>query len=125
MEREEMWRRLERWQNNQQTKTTRETYLKICEQTGEEVDPDKIPPEFEDLPEDVQKGIITFNKLGDRVVADIGYLGKDYSALDVHIRVAKPDNEDIFLETLLRIDEVLIKKSADEMRQAREKLKKK
>lgn len=66
----------------------------------------------------------TFGKLGDRVVADIGYLGKDLTSLPLHMRLLELSNEEIFLETILRLDERIIKKSAQEMKQARDKLKK-
>jgi hypothetical protein len=125
LERENLWKRLEQWQSNLQNKVTRESYLKLKEQLGEEPNPDEIPPEIDDFPEDVQKAVITFNKLGDRIVADIGYLGKDYASLPVHIEVCKPESKEIFLEALLRLDERLIKESAETMRQEREKLKKK
>jgi hypothetical protein len=124
-EREELWRRLEHWQNNTDQKVTREAYLEICRQTGEEPDPWKIPPEIEDFPEDVQKAINVFNRLGDKIVPDVGYLGKDYTSLPLHIEIMKPDSKEIFLETLLKIDERLIKQSAETMRQEREKLERK
>jgi hypothetical protein len=97
----------------------------MCEQLEKEADEDEIPPELEDFPEEVQQAIITFGKLGDRIVGDVGYIGKDYTSLPIHMRLLKLDNEDIFMEALLRLDEILIKKSANEMRQEREKLKRK
>jgi hypothetical protein len=46
-------------------------------------------------------------------------------SLPVHMKIYPPINEDIFLETILRLDERVIRKSAEEMRREREKLKKK
>jgi hypothetical protein len=66
-----------------------------------------------------------FNKLGDRVVADIGYMGKDFTSLPLHMEVLGVENKEIFLETLLNLDSGMIKRSSDEMRKARDKLKKK
>jgi hypothetical protein len=97
----------------------------MCEQMGQEPDMDKIPPELEDFPEDVQAAVVTFGKLGDRIVADIGYMGKDYTSLPIHMEILQLDNKELFMETLLRLDERVIKKSADEMRREREKLKRK
>lgn len=108
-----------------ESKASAETYLKICEQLGQEPDPARIPPDLDDFPFDVQNAIIVFNKLGDRVMADIGYIGKDYTAIDLHMKVMGVQNENIFVETLLRLDERLIKKSAQEMKQARDKASKK
>jgi hypothetical protein len=81
--------------------------------------------DLEDFPEEVQQAIITFGKLGDRIVGDVGYLGKDYTSLPIHIKLLDLDNEDIFMETILRLDEIVIKNSAEEMRREREKLKRK
>ncbi len=95
------------------------------EQLGEEIITNEIPPDFEDFPEDVQAAILVYNRLGDRIVGDIGYLGKDYTALDIHIEIANPDCKEVFLETILRLDERMIKQSAESMKREREKLKRK
>ena len=124
-EREEMWKRLERWQNCIETKTTAETYFKLCEQLGRDPDPDQIPPELDDFPIEVQAAIEVYNKLGDKLVADVGYLGKDWTAVQYFENVYCIESKEIFYETLLRLDERQIKKSATEMRQARERLKNK
>ena len=120
-----LWARLEKWQNCQESKTTAETYLKICEQLDQEPDPDRMPPEVADFPDDVQYAMITYGKLGDRLVADVGYLGKDYTSLPIHMKILNIQNEDLFIETLLRLDERIIKTSAETMRREREKLKRK
>lgn len=92
----------------------------MCEQLGVEPDPDKIPPEEQDFPLEVQAAIQTFGKLGDKVVVDLGYMGKDYTALPLYLKLLKFEDEDIFLETLLRLDERQIKNSAAAMKRARE-----
>lgn len=125
MEKELLWKRLRQWQSNLDARVTRESYLNLCEQLNEEPDPEKIPPEMEDFPEDVQYAIATFNKLGDKIVADVGYMGKDYTTLPLHLELIQPSSKEIFLETLLILDEILITKSAEEMRRARDKLKSK
>jgi hypothetical protein len=120
-----LWTRLERWQNNSDHKVSRETYFNLCEQLGKEPDPDEIPPDIDDFPEDVKNAIITFGKLGDRIVADVGYIGKDYTSLPIHMSLLHLYNKDLFVETLLRLDERVIKKSAEEMRRERKKLERK
>lgn len=97
----------------------------MCEQLEKEPDPDEIPPDLEDFPEEVQQAIITFGKLGDRIVADIGYLGKDFTSLPLHMDLLNLDNRSIFVETILRLDERLITKSAESMKRERDKLKRK
>jgi len=104
---------------------TKDKYLALCAQMGQDPSPDKCPPDFEDFPIAVQQAIEVFNKLGDRVYPDIGYLGKDYTAIDLHMEVAGVYNKEIFLETLVRLDSSMIKRSADQLERARNKIKKK
>jgi len=104
---------------------TKDKYLALCDQMGREPSEEKCPPGFEDFPLPVQQAIEVFNRLGDRVVADIGFLGKDYVSLPIHMEVLGVTNKEIFLETLLRLDSSMIKRNADEMKKARDKLKKK
>jgi len=103
---------------------TKERYFEICSQMGEEPNPDRVPPDVEDFPLDVQRALILFNKLGDRVLPDIGYLGKDYSQVPTLMEVYEVEDKKLFLEALLRLDARLIEKSQAEMKAARERLKK-
>lgn len=95
----------------------------MCEQMDQEPDPERMPPEFADFPEDVQTAIIIFGKLGDKLVADIGYLGKDYTLLEPLLKGVHVYDRDIVIETLLRLDERTKKRSAEEMKRERNKLK--
>jgi len=104
---------------------TKDKYLTLCEQMGQEPVEEKCPPDFEDFPIAVQQAIEVFNKLGDRVYPEIGYLGKCYDSLGLHMEVSGVDNKEIFLETLIRLDSSMIKRSADQMKKARDKMKKK
>jgi len=97
----------------------------MCEQLEKVPQQDEIPPEFEDFPEEVQQAIIVYGKLGDRIIADVGYMGKDYTSLQIHMKILGLEDSDIFMETILRIDEKAIKKSNDQMKRERDKLKKK
>lgn len=102
---------------------TREKYFMMCEQMGRDPDPDEIPPEIDDFPDDVQTAMILFNKLGDRVYPDIGYLGKDYTQLPIYMDVYEVKNKKIFLEALLRLDSRIIQKSAAALKSERDKIK--
>ena len=104
---------------------TKEKYLSLCEQMGEEPNENKCPPEFEDFPIPVQQAIEIYNRLGDRAYPEIGYLGKDFTSLPLHLKVLGVTEEDIVLETLIRLDSYMIKKSNDELKKAREAVKKK
>lgn len=95
----------------------------MCEQMNKEPDEDEMPPEIEDFPFDVQKAMIIYNKLGDRIFPDIGYLGKDYTQLSILMDVYEVTNRKIFLETLLRLDAKVIQKSAATLKQERDKIK--
>lgn len=104
---------------------TKEKYLAICEQMDQEPSEAKCPPDFSDFPIPVQQAVEVFNRLGDRVVADIGYLGKCYESLPIHMEILGVTNKEIFLETLLRLDSSMVKRSADQMQKARDKVKRK
>lgn len=116
-----MWSRLDRWQNNLALGITKETYLKIIEQLNEEFSEKKCPPDYEDFPLPLQQAIEVFNRLGDRVYPEIGYLGKDYTALPLHMKVAGVTENDLFLEALVRLDASMIKRSQEQLKQARKK----
>jgi hypothetical protein len=123
METRELWTRLERFQNNSEARMTRETYYTMCEQMGKEPDPDEMPPELQDFPPDVQTALVLYNKLGDRIYPDIGYLGKDYTQLPIYMDVYGVENKKIFLETLLLLDSRIIKKSAEALKGERDRIK--
>ena len=55
----------------------------MVEQTGEEIDWDRIPPDVEDFPDSVITALNIYNSLGNRVYPDIGYVGKDYTNLEL------------------------------------------
>lgn len=68
---------------------------------------------------------MVFGKLGDKIVPDVGYTGKDYTALPIYMELLNLSDKDIFLETLLRLDEQAIKQSSEQMKRAYEKAKSK
>lgn len=104
---------------------TKDKYLAMCEQLGQEPSEAKCPPDYEDFPIPLQQAIEVFNRLGDRVVADIGFLGKDYAALPVHMEAVGVVEKQLFLEALVRLDANMIKRSAEQMKQARDKINRK
>ena len=54
----------------------------MCEQTGEEIDWDRCPPDSEDFPESTLTALNVFHTLGDRIGSDVGYIGKDFTKWD-------------------------------------------
>lgn len=91
---------------------------------GKDPNPDEMPPEFEDLPYIAQVALVVFNRLGDRVASEIGYLGKDYTTLPIYLDL-HPEIEDkeFFIEILLWLDNRVLKKSSEDMKRARDKIK--
>ena len=98
---------------------SKEKYLSLCEQMDIEPKEDKCPPDIDDFPLPIQQAVMVFNRLGDRVFPDVGYLGKDYTSLPIHMRVVDVRDEELFLEALVHLDAHLIKKSGEQLRKAR------
>jgi len=111
--------------NNLDTGMTKDRYLNMREQMGREPIPEEIPPDINDFPYIVQNAISTFNMLGDRVQADIGYVGKDYANLAYFIEIYDVQDTEFFLELLTWMDSRAIKKSSDKMKKEYDKLKRK
>ena len=53
----------------------------------------------------------TFHSLGDFIVADIGYLGKDYTNLPYYIEIYDIQDTELFLEILTTLESRAIKQS--------------
>lgn len=102
---------------------TRDRYFEMMEQLEQEPKEEEIPPDFEDLPEIFSYAVKAFNVLGDNIVADIGYLGKDYTNLQYLMEVWEIEDKEYFLEILSWLDSRAIKKSSEQMKREREKLK--
>ena len=102
---------------------TRERYLKMCDQLGQEPDEDEIPPAWEDFPEVVLDALNTFNCLGDRMYPEIGYMGKDFTNLPFYIDMHGIEDTELFLEILIYLESRAIKQSRDDMKRERDKLK--
>ena len=106
---------------------TRERYFEMQEQMNLEPDIDKIPPDWEDMPEVVLDAVQIFNRLGDRVYPEIGYIGKDYTLLGSLLGAYKvEENEKDFLRELLDwLDARAIKKAAEQLKREYDKIKRK
>ena len=81
-QKDELLKRLEKLFQNSDTGMTRDRYLELCEQMGNEPVEEEIPPSWEDFPEMVVNAVATFNSMGDRIQAEVGYIGKDYTNLN-------------------------------------------
>lgn len=120
-----MWERLEKWQKNNDVGMSKDKYLDMKEQLGQDPDMEECPPGEEDLPGIIIDAINIFNMLGDRVYPDIGYIGKDYTNLPIFLKVFQIDNVDLTMEALSRLDGHAIKKAQEALKREYDKMKRK
>lgn len=106
---------------------TKDQYLRMCEQTGEEINWEKCPPDWEDFPDIVIDTINIFNCMGDRVYPDIGYIGKDFTNFEFLIKHFKIDEHQIeyVLDILLWLDSRTIEKSQKKIKSEYDRIKNK
>ncbi len=127
IQKEKCLERLEEMFKNLDSGMTVERYFEMQEQMGLEVEEDKIPPSMEDFPELVADALQIFNRLGDRVFPEIGYIGKDYTNLKLYMNVygIEEKDRDFLLELIEWLDARAIKKSADQLKREYDKMKRK
>jgi len=106
---------------------TRERYFEMQEQMGLEPVAEKIPPDWDDMPEQVLDAVQIFNRLGDRVYPDIGYVGKDFTLLQPLLEAynIEESEKEFILELLDWLDARAIKKAAEELKRQYDKIKRK
>ncbi len=99
----------------------------MCEQTGEEIDWEKCPPDWEDFPDLIVDTLNIFNSLGDRVYGDVGYVGKDFTNLNFLIDIYKIQEHQIefIFELILWLDSRAIEKSQKRLKAEYDKMKNK
>ncbi len=97
------------------------------EQMGQPIEEDRIPPTIDDFPEIVTDGLEIFNRLGDRVYPDIGYIGKDFTNLNLYMEVygVNEKDRDFLLEIIEWLDARAIKKAAEQLKREYDKMKRK
>ena len=122
-QKDQVLKRLEDLFKNLDSGFTRDKYLELCEQMGNEPIEDEIPPDWEDFPDVVIYAINTFNMLGDRVFPEIGYVGKDYTTLPEYLDLYEIQDKEYFLQLLSWLDSRAIKQSSDELKRQYEKAK--
>jgi len=106
---------------------SKDQYLLMCEQTGEEVDWDKCPPDWEDFPEFIVTVLNIFNSLGDRVYGVVGYVGKDFTNLQLLIELngIEQHQMDFLFDVILWLDSRAIEKSQKRLKAEYDKMKNK
>ena len=104
---------------------SKDQYLEMMEQMGEEPDWEKCPEDWNDFPELTLNTVNIFHSLGDRIFPDIGYVGKDYTNFKflLHRYGIEEHNEEYVLETILWLDSRAIEASQKRLKAERDKIK--
>jgi len=99
----------------------------MVEQTGEEIDWDRCPPEAEDFPGIVIDAINIHHSLGNRVYPEVGYVGKDYTNLPLlqNIHGIEEYQTEYLFELLMYLDNQAIESSQKRLKAEYDKMKRK
>jgi len=100
-------------------------YLEMMEQIGEEPDWEKCPPDWEDFPDLVITAVNIFHSMGDRIYPDVGYIGKDYTNFNFLLENygVEEYNKEYILETILFLDSRAIEISQKKLKAEYDKMK--
>jgi hypothetical protein len=123
-----LWSRLKHFFDNLDGKMDADRYFEVCDQLNKEPIEEEIPPDFNDFPEIVQNAINGYGSLGDRVAADIGFLGKQYDKLPFLLEINGIETDydkELFISIIEWLERRAIKSSADSMKRQRDKIKNK
>tara|TARA_B100000214_G_scaffold346838_1_gene297740 strand:+ start:402 stop:740 length:339 start_codon:yes stop_codon:yes gene_type:complete len=106
---------------------TAEKYFEMQEQMGQPIEEDKIPPSWEDFPEIVNQAVEIHGRLGDRAYPEIGYVGKDFTNLNLYLEVygVEENDKDFLLQVIETVDARAIKKSQEQLKREYDKMKRK
>ncbi len=107
---------------------TKDQYLRMVEQTGEERDWEKCPPELEDFPESIVTAMSIYNSLGNRMYPDIGFIGKDFtnlSFLEELYGIKERAEKDWLFEIILFLDSRTISESQRKIKAEHDKIRNK
>ena len=99
----------------------------MCEQTGQEVDWERCPADWEDFPPLVWEAVNIYNSLGDRVFPDVGYIGKDFTNLSFIFELEGTSKyaQEIIFDLILWLDARNIKLSQEKIKAEHAKIKQK
>lgn len=95
-------------------------YLKICEQLGEEPDPEKMPLDASDFPEEVQVAFFVFNMLSDVWDGMSGsYMGKNWTDAELIFKIHHIQNKPVVLYFAKMYERILMNHRAEESEKKR------
>ena len=121
--REFLFDTLDRFLSETHAKMTKATYLQMCEQLGEEPDPEKMPPDFTDFPYYVHRAFDLFNALPDTYSGgmDTIYVGKDFSAINSLFDIYNVEDRRKVFEVILHLDSRARDKAIQDAKAAQKK----
>jgi hypothetical protein len=102
-----------------------EKYLRICEQLGQEPDPDKMPLDPSDFPEEVQVAFFMFSLLPDNWEGMSGsYLGKHWEGIEYFFNIYEVQDPTTVLYFMKHYESLIVKvkfEEAEKRRKAEER----
>jgi hypothetical protein len=99
-----------------------EKYLKICEQLGEEPDPERMPLETSVFPQEVQVAFFVFNFMPDRWEGMSGsYMGKDWSSLEVILNIHEVEDRVVVVYLIKLWESVIVSYRAEKAESKRKR----
>lgn len=116
-------KKLKAFLDNEGKNFTQDKYIEMCEQLGKEPDMEEMPLLFEDFPLFVQESLHIYGKLGNRIVGEIGLIGKDYTNLETLFRVYEVESPKLAMEIITFIESREVQHSRENMKKEREKQK--
>tara|TARA_Y100001972_G_scaffold71885_1_gene87338 strand:- start:2291 stop:2617 length:327 start_codon:yes stop_codon:yes gene_type:complete len=107
---------------------TKDQYLRMVEQTGEEIDWERCPPDLEDFPDSIHTALNVYNSLGNKIFPDVGFVGKDFTLYDYLLKeynIESQQEKDWIFQLLLHMESNDIAESQRKIKSEYDKIKKK
>lgn len=105
----------------QSEKVTKDTYLRLCEQLGQEPDPTQMPLELSDFPVDVQVAFFMYNLLPDDRDFEGYWLGKRWESLEIIFNLYRIEDKRNTFDTMKLIEQVFRQVVEDRRKRDKEK----
>lgn len=99
-----------------------EKYLKICEELGQEPDPNRMPMDLAELPYEVQLAFFVYSYLPDRWEGMTGsYMGKDWSSIDSLLNIYEVEDKGFTVTLCKHLERFNIEKAHEEAERRRKR----
>ena len=106
---------------------SKDQYLRMCEQMKQEPDFEKCPDDWEDFPNVVVNAVNIFHSMVDKIMPDIGYLGKDYTNFEFFLKLYDIENhqKDFVTEIILSMESRAVENAQRKLKAEYDKIKRK